>query len=144
MIERSTPARALAVFAHPDDPEVSCGGTLARWAELGAEVHLVIANRGDKGSFDPNTDPDALAAHRTGWANQDFDRLLGEAARTTAPAERFALLARAEALLLEEAPVLPIHFYTRVRLVRPELKGWSPNLLDDHPYKYLYLEAARN
>lgn len=64
MIERSTPARALAVFAHPDDPEVSCGGTLARWAELGAEVHLVIANRGDKGSFDPNTDPDALAAHR--------------------------------------------------------------------------------
>lgn len=64
MIERSTPARALAVFAHPDDPEVGCGGTLARWAALGAEVHLVIANRGDKGSFDPDTDPDALAAHR--------------------------------------------------------------------------------
>ena len=30
------PARALAVFAHPDDPEVSCGGTLARWAAPGA------------------------------------------------------------------------------------------------------------
>jgi LmbE family N-acetylglucosaminyl deacetylase len=64
MIEATTPQRALAVFAHPDDPEVACGGTLARWASLGAEVHLVIANRGDKGSFDPSTDPDRLAAHR--------------------------------------------------------------------------------
>lgn len=64
MIEAVTPKRALAVFAHPDDPEVGCGGTLARWANLGAEVHLVIANRGDKGSFDPTTDPDALAVHR--------------------------------------------------------------------------------
>ena len=26
------PARALAVYAHPDDPEVACGGTLAHWA----------------------------------------------------------------------------------------------------------------
>jgi LmbE family N-acetylglucosaminyl deacetylase len=64
VIEATTPARALAVFAHPDDPEVGCGGTLARWASLGAEVHLVIANRGEKGSHDPATDPDALAEHR--------------------------------------------------------------------------------
>ena len=47
------------MFAHPDDPEVACGGTLARWAALGCEVHLVIACRGEKGSFDPSTDPDA-------------------------------------------------------------------------------------
>src|SRR5438132_1711141 len=26
------PASAVAIYAHPDDPEVSCGGTLARWA----------------------------------------------------------------------------------------------------------------
>lgn len=64
MIETFLPERALAVYAHPDDPEVGCGGTLARWAALGAEVHLVIANCGDKGSSDAATDPDALAAHR--------------------------------------------------------------------------------
>ncbi len=64
MIEETTPERALAVFAHPDDPEVGCGGTLARWSAAGTEVHLVIANRGDKGSADPATDPDVLAAHR--------------------------------------------------------------------------------
>ena len=64
MIEATTPERALAVFAHPDDPEVACGGTLARWTALGTEVHLVIANRGEKGSADPATDPDVLADHR--------------------------------------------------------------------------------
>jgi LmbE family N-acetylglucosaminyl deacetylase len=65
VIEATTPERALAVFAHPDDPEVGCGGTLARWAMLGCEVHLVIANRGDKGSLDARTDPAVLAAQRT-------------------------------------------------------------------------------
>jgi LmbE family N-acetylglucosaminyl deacetylase len=65
VIEEAIPGRALAVFAHPDDPEVGCGGTLARWTAAGAEVHLVIANRGDKGSADPATDPDGLTAART-------------------------------------------------------------------------------
>ncbi len=60
------PARALAVYAHPDDPEVSCGGVLARWAEAGTEVHAVVATRGDKGSHDPATDPEALARRRAG------------------------------------------------------------------------------
>lgn len=64
MIETTIPDRALAVFAHPDDPEVGCGGTLAHWAASGTEVHLVIANLGDKGSDDPATDPAALATHR--------------------------------------------------------------------------------
>ena len=63
-IEASVPARTLAIYAHPDDPEVSCGGTLARWASGGSEVHLVVANRGDKGSADPSTDPDRLAEDR--------------------------------------------------------------------------------
>lgn len=55
------PSRVLAVYAHPDDPEVSCSGTLARWARAGSEVHLVIATRGEKGSSDPGADPDTVA-----------------------------------------------------------------------------------
>jgi LmbE family N-acetylglucosaminyl deacetylase len=58
------PASALAVYAHPDDPEVSCGGTLARWALDGAAVRLVVVNRGEKGVADPGVDQDALAARR--------------------------------------------------------------------------------
>src|SRR5436190_2719300 len=60
------PAAVLAVYAHPNDPEVSCGGTLARWAAAGSEVRVVICTRGDKGSSDAAADPDALAEQRAG------------------------------------------------------------------------------
>ena len=60
------PERALAIYAHPDDPDVSCGGTLARWSALGAEVHVVICAQGDKGSSDPHTRPADLAKRRAG------------------------------------------------------------------------------
>ena len=60
------PARVLAVYAHPDGPEVSCGGTLAHWATHGAEVRLVVVNAGDKGSPDPATDPADLTRRRAG------------------------------------------------------------------------------
>lgn len=59
-----TPTSVLAVYAHPDDPEVACGGTLALWAAAGAEVRLVVVNAGDKGSFDPDTDPRLLTEKR--------------------------------------------------------------------------------
>jgi LmbE family N-acetylglucosaminyl deacetylase len=58
------PGRALAVYAHPDDPEVSCGGTLAHWARTGTDVRLVVVNAGDKGSPDATTDPAELTERR--------------------------------------------------------------------------------
>jgi LmbE family N-acetylglucosaminyl deacetylase len=62
----AAPARALAVYAHPDDPEISCGGTLAAWAGTGSEVHVLTCTRGEKGSSDPATDPEELARRRAG------------------------------------------------------------------------------
>ena len=75
----------------------------------------------------------------TGWSSPDYDRLLDQAARTADPAARFAVLQRAEALLLKAAPFIPIHYYTHVFLIRPSVHGWYPTLLDHHPYKYVWL-----
>lgn len=58
------PSSALAVYAHPDDPEISAGGTLAGWAEAGADIWVLITTRGDKGVQDPEADLDELARVR--------------------------------------------------------------------------------
>lgn len=60
----NVPARAVAVYAHPDDADVSAGGTLAVWAQAGTQVELVVCAAGDKGSVDANVDTRALAAAR--------------------------------------------------------------------------------
>jgi oligopeptide transport system substrate-binding protein len=46
-----------------------------------------------------------------------------------------------EAILVDEAPMLPVYFYTNVVLMDPSVKGWYPTILNNHPYKYVYLEA---
>ena len=42
-------ASALVLFAHPDDAEFMCGGTVARWARDGCDVHYVVITDGSAG-----------------------------------------------------------------------------------------------
>lgn len=77
----------------------------------------------------------------TGWSNAAYDRLLDQAARTADGGARYELLQRAEAILLEEAPFVPVYHFTHVFLLQPSVRGWHPTLLDHHPYKHVYLEA---
>jgi len=44
------PIRVLALFAHPDDAEFLCAGTLAHLADHGASVHIATMTAGDCGS----------------------------------------------------------------------------------------------
>ena len=44
--------RILAVFAHPDDEAFGPGGTLAKYASEGVEIHLLSATRGEAGQID--------------------------------------------------------------------------------------------
>ena len=60
------PEVALAVYAHPDDADVGCGGTLARWSAAGCLVHLVVLSDGGRGTFDPDVEPADLARRRAG------------------------------------------------------------------------------
>lgn len=57
----------LAVLAHPDDESFGIGGTLARYAREGVDVHVAIATDGVAGSVidDYAADIDQLVAVRT-------------------------------------------------------------------------------
>ena len=60
-----TPARKLKVIVtggHPGDPEYGCGGTIARYTELGHEVVLLYLNRGEWPPRDPGVSRVAEAA----------------------------------------------------------------------------------
>ena len=46
-------ATALVLFAHPDDAEYMCGGTVARWAAEGTAVHYVVITDGSAGDNRP-------------------------------------------------------------------------------------------
>jgi LmbE family N-acetylglucosaminyl deacetylase len=68
------PLRVLAVAAHPDDVELFCAGTLARYRQRADLVTIAIACRGDSASLD--IPPDELVAVRRREAAESA-RLLG-------------------------------------------------------------------
>lgn len=76
------------------------------------------------------------------WSSAEFDGYIAEARATTDPARRYALFDQAERVLLEDAPAAPLYYYVETALIRPEVKGWHPNLLSYLNFKRLRLEAA--
>lgn len=110
------------------------------------EKRYDIARAGWIGDYpDPNSFLDLWMTgggnNRTGWSNLAYDRLIADAAREPDPLARLERFQEAEALLLAEAPILPLYFYRSKSLVHPAVQGWHRNLLDHHPFKHVYLSA---
>lgn len=105
-----------------------------------------IARAGWIGDYvDPNTFLDMWITdggnNRTGWSNPRYDELILKLAPRASDREtRYKLMHEAEALLLEDMPVIPIYIYNSKSLVHPSLKGLEPNILDYTLYKKLSLE----
>ena len=96
-----------------------------------------VARRSWIGDYlDPNTFLQVLTSgdgnNRTGWSDRRYDALIRRAAQTLDPAARFALLAEAEAIALDEAPFLPIYHYFTTELVKPWVRGIHQTALDVH------------
>jgi len=53
--------------------------------------------------------------------------------------KRFALLKQAEAIALRDHPVIPLYGYVSKHLVKPWVGNFTPNILDHHYTKNLYI-----
>lgn len=133
--------------------------------ELGLDVRLVnqewkvyldserkgdfqVSRAGWIGDYnDPSTFLETFTANsgnnRTGWSNAKYEELLDAAAREGDLNKRNELFQQAEAIFLDELPVIPIYFYTRPYLKRPEVKEWNPTILDHHPWEHVWLESGQ-
>lgn len=94
--------------------------------------------------IDPNTFLDLFLTgggnNETGWSNPEYDRLIKFAGSIRDKNKRYEAFQKAEAILMDEMPIIPIYFYTRPRLIYPSVKGFYPNLLDQHSYLSVYLD----
>ena len=111
------------------------------------EGNFDIARMSWVGNYiDPNTFLEIFTSNSTnnysGWKNSRYDALMTQASQTNDRVKRYTYLRQAEQLLLTELPLIPIYFHNSAALVRPEVTGYTPNLLDRHPYKYIGLEQA--
>ena len=76
----------------------------------------------------------------SGYNDSRYNSLLDQAVKEKDTEARYNLMAEAEKSLLEGAVVMPIENYPAINAVNTNiLQGWYPNVLDIHPFKYMYL-----
>jgi oligopeptide transport system substrate-binding protein len=78
--------------------------------------------------------------NRTGWKNGRYDQLMSDANREQKLDRRAQLFRQAETILvIEEAPIVPIYFYSGFTYFNDRrVKGIYPNLLDEHPLQDIW------
>lgn len=74
---RNARLRIVVAGGHPGDPEYGCGGTVARYADLGHTVTLLYLNRGEKSC--PETQPNRGADVRVPEARRACEILKARA-----------------------------------------------------------------
>ena len=71
--------------------------------------------------------------NNTGWSRPEYDQLVAAIQSEPDTDRRLQMLRRAEAMLMEELPLIPIYFYVCRNMVKPYVRGFYNNLRDDHP-----------
>jgi len=137
----------------------------AAWRKIGLRVELVaqewnslladtragnfqIARLGNSGTI-ADTESEFLPLFRCGspdnrgrYCSQEFERLMEEARTIRDRKARNAVLRRAEAVMLADAPVIPIYVYTQKHLIRPYVRDYSINLVDQTALWRVWLDPA--
>ena len=79
--------------------------------------------------------------NETGWTDPKYDALLAAANTAPSHALRMRRLAECERLLLTAMPLIPIHFAVYSSLIKPYVRGWAWNALNEHHFKYTWIDT---
>ncbi len=74
------------------------------------------------------------------YKNAEFDKFMEQAAVTSDLKVRASLLAKAEAIAMDDQPVMPIYYYVSKNLVADHVKGWVANPRDTQRTRYLSIQ----
>ncbi|GED32233.1 peptide ABC transporter substrate-binding protein [Brevibacillus centrosporus] len=104
-----------------------------------------IASDGWTGDYpDPMTNLDIFesvnASDDIRWSNPEYDRLLDENRKISDQAKRMENYAKAEKILADEMPLMPLRFYEDQFLAKPNVKGVLKNYIGHTIFEYAHVE----
>jgi oligopeptide transport system substrate-binding protein len=117
------------------------------------KMNYQIGRAGWTGDYnDPNTFLDMFVTdggnNNTGWSSKEYDNLIKQATLTQDQNKRFEIFQKAESILLEDLPILPLYVYVNKNLASEKLKlklndgkivPWQNNIQDFLLLKYIVL-----
>lgn len=74
------------------------------------------------------------------WIDPAYTKLLEQSELESDPAKRKEILAKAERILIDAMPVVPVYFMTNTFLVNPSLKGYYMSPIGEVDFRYAYFE----
>ncbi|WP_084128160.1 peptide ABC transporter substrate-binding protein [Cellvibrio mixtus] len=78
--------------------------------------------------------------NKTGFASTEYDSLIRASALEADPEQRMFYFQKADKILVDEVPILPLYTYHWNRLVSKSVKNWYDNPMDYYSFKQIYLE----
>jgi oligopeptide transport system substrate-binding protein len=130
---------------------VSVRITAQEWNSLLDDTHrgdYEISRLGNVGTF-ADTESEFLPLFRCDspdnrgkYCSAEFERLMDEARTLTDRKARNARLREAERVMIEDAPVLPIYVYTQKHLIKPYVRDYAINLIDQPPLWRIWIDPS--
>ena len=133
------------------------------WAKIGVNVELTnqewkvflntrqqggyqIARHGWLGDYvDPMTFLDLWVTgggnNDAGYSNPEYDKIVAAAKKEADQTKRWELMRQAEDMIMEDMPIIPLYYYTKVKGAKPEVKGVRVSALGHVFFDKAYIEG---
>jgi len=113
-------------------------------------MNYAVARRGWIGDYvDANNFLDMYLTdggnNNTGFSEAEYDNMISQLApQAHSQEERFEVFHRAETMLMEQMPILPIYTYSSKHLIHPSVRDLPSNYMDHLNLKYVWLDPDWN